>query len=89
MSRSVLAERFTSLVGLPPLQYLTSWRMQLAARQLSDSPAKIAAIGRSVGYDSEAAFSRAFKKFTDLSPADWRKASAGGGGRQVAEERQE
>jgi AraC-like DNA-binding protein len=76
MSRSVLAERFADLVGMPPLHYLTSWRMQLAARQLSDGTGKVAAIGRNVGYESEAAFSRGFKKFTGLSPAGWRKAAS-------------
>lgn len=72
MSRSVLAERFAALVGLPPLRYLTGWRMQLAARQLGDGTAKVATIGQNIGYDSEAAFSRAFKKFTGFSPAEWR-----------------
>ncbi|HEU4825672.1 MAG TPA: helix-turn-helix transcriptional regulator [Dongiaceae bacterium] len=73
MSRSVLAERFARLVGYPPMQYLTCWRMQLAARLLSDGRQKIAAIGREVGYESEAAFSRAFKKTVGVSPGQWRK----------------
>ncbi|MEZ5831313.1 MAG: AraC family transcriptional regulator [Dongiaceae bacterium] len=72
ISRSVLAERFARLVGYPPMQYLTNWRMQLAARQLSDGRKKIAAIGREVGYESEAAFSRTFKRVAGLSPAAWR-----------------
>lgn len=71
-SRSALADRFTHFVGLPPLQYLTQWRMQLAARLLADGAAKVAAVGRDVGYDSEAAFSRAFKKITGDPPARWR-----------------
>ena len=71
-SRSVLAERFAKLVGLPPMQYLTRWRLQLAAEQLTRGSAKVAAISASVGYDSEAAFSRAFKRETGLSPAAWR-----------------
>lgn len=78
VSRSVLAERFAHLVGCPPMQYLTRWRMQLAARQLVDGTAKIAAIGRNVGYESEASFSRMFKQVTGLSPAAWRNARAAG-----------
>jgi AraC-like DNA-binding protein len=72
VSRSVLAERFTRLVGYPPMQYLTRWRVQLAARMLADGPNKIAAVGHDVGYDSEAAFSRTFKRIAGLSPTAWR-----------------
>lgn len=54
VSRSVLAARFTALIGCPPMQYLTRWRVQLAARQLNDGAAKVAAVGREVGYASEA-----------------------------------
>lgn len=71
-SRSVLAERFTQLVGVPPMQYLAQWRLQLAAEKLASSSAKVAAIGAEVGYESEAAFSRAFKRATGESPAAWR-----------------
>jgi AraC-like DNA-binding protein len=71
-SRTNLARRFTDLVGQPPMQYLTRWRMQLAANLLAHSGAKVAAIGGDVGYDSEAAFSRAFKKATGLAPGAWR-----------------
>jgi len=60
-------------VGEPPMQYLTRWRMQMAARLLSDGSAKVAAIAVEVGYDSEAAFSRAFKKVAGMSPAAWRQ----------------
>ena len=73
-SRTVLAERFSHLVGVPPMLYLTRWRLQLAAAQLSRGSAKVAAIGSQVGYESEAAFSRAFKRETGLSPAAWRRA---------------
>jgi AraC-like DNA-binding protein len=73
LSRSVLAERFTHLVGQPPMQYLTQWRMQIASRSLARGADKIAQVAAEAGYDSEAAFSRAFKKFVGVSPAEWRK----------------
>ena len=72
-SRSTLAERFAQRVGKPPMQYLTAWRMQLATRLLADSSAKVRAVAEAVGYDSEAAFSRAFKKHSGRSPRDWRQ----------------
>jgi len=75
MSRAVLAERFAGLVGMPPMRYLALWRMQLAARHLADGAAKIAAVAHEVGYESEAAFSRAFKRTTGRSPAAWRAGS--------------
>ena len=74
VSRSVLAERFTSAVGQPPMQYLALWRMQLASRKLIDGET-IATVAGAVGYESEAAFSRAFKKLVGKSPATWRKDS--------------
>lgn len=71
-SRSVLADRFVTYVGVPPMQYLTHWRMQLAATLLS-GPGTLASIAGAVGYGSEAAFSRAFKKVVGVAPAAWRK----------------
>jgi AraC-like DNA-binding protein len=73
MSRSVFAERFTSLVGQPPMQYLTHWRMHVAAQQLREGRDSIAQIGFAIGYESEAAFSRAFKRQFGTSPGAWRK----------------
>jgi len=73
LSRSAFADRFTRLVSEPPMQYLTRWRMQMAARLLTDGTAKVSAIALEVGYDSEAAFSRAFKKTAGVSPAAWRQ----------------
>ena len=71
-SRSVLAERFTTFVGLPPMLYLTRWRIQLAASRLAAGAAPMSAVAGGVGYESEAAFSRAFKKVTGVTPASWR-----------------
>jgi AraC-like DNA-binding protein len=72
LSRSLLAERFQHFVGQPPMRYLTRWRMQVAARLLSERGVKVSAIAARVGYDSEAAFSRAFKRVTGVPPAAWR-----------------
>lgn len=71
-SRSVLAERFTSFVGHPPMLYLTRWRIQLAASRLAAGAAPVSAVAGEVGYESEAAFCRAFKKVTGVTPASWR-----------------
>ena len=72
LSRSVLAERFTGMVGQPPMQYLALWRMQLASRLLLEG-GQVAAVAGAVGYESEAAFSRAFKKLVGQAPATWRR----------------
>ena len=77
-SRSVLAERFTHFVEDPPMQYLTRWRMQIVARLLAESTRKVAVVALEVGYDSEAAFSRAFKKAAGVPPATWRRQHAAG-----------
>ncbi len=74
LSRSALADRFTRLIGTPPMHYLVAWRMQVGAQKLRSSNAPLARIGASVGYDSEAAFSRAFKKHFGVAPAAWRRA---------------
>ena len=74
LSRSALAERFSGLVGQPPMQYLTHWRLQLAANLLRSGNRPAAAIAADVGYDSEAAFNRAFKREMGTAPAAWRKA---------------
>jgi AraC-like DNA-binding protein len=72
LSRSAFAERFTQFVGQPLLQYLTNWRMQLAANHLLSGTESVAVIANRVGYDSEAAFSRAFKKAVGAPPSRWR-----------------
>jgi AraC-like DNA-binding protein len=74
LSRSALHERFVSLVGQPPVQYLTNWRMQLASRKLLEGRSSVAAVAVDVGYDSEAAFARAFKRLVGMPPAAWRRA---------------
>ena len=74
VSRSVLADRFAEMVGQPPMQYLALWRMQLASRLLLEGGA-VAAVADTVGYESEAAFSRAFKKLVGEAPATWRRAN--------------
>ncbi len=76
MSRSVFAQRFTALVGQPPMQYLTLWRMHVAAQHLREGRENVAQIGFAVGYESEAAFSRAFKRQFGTSPGTWRRQSA-------------
>lgn len=77
LSRSVFAERFTEMVGQPPMQYLALWRMQLASRLLVEG-ARVGAVADAVGYQSEAAFSRAFKKLVGESPATWRRGTVSG-----------
>jgi AraC-like DNA-binding protein len=72
LSRSLLAERFTNLVGIPPMQYLAKWRMQIAA-ELLVSGANVGTVAVDVGYASEAAFSRAFKKIVGVPPSVWNR----------------
>jgi AraC-like DNA-binding protein len=73
LSRSALHERFAGMIGQPPMQYLTNWRMQAAAALLRDTAATVASIAQDVGYDSEAAFARAFKRALGMPPAAWRR----------------
>ncbi len=73
LSRSVLAERFSALVGIPPMNYLAKWRMQIASELLSSGNTNFANIAARIGYESEAGFSRAFKKMTGLPPSAWRR----------------
>lgn len=72
-SRSQLAERFRAVMGEPPMHYLTQLRMQLAASYLSEQAAGLATIAEAVGYDSSAAFQRAFKRHFGVPPAAWRR----------------
>jgi len=77
LSRSALAERFAALVGEPPMQYLMRWRLALAAQTLRSRGEAIARVAERSGYESEAAFNRAFKREFGMPPAAWRKAGAG------------
>jgi AraC-like DNA-binding protein len=73
-SRSMLDERFRTLLGRAPMAYLTAFRLQLASRQLRTSHATMAEVADAVGYSSEASFSRAFKRHAGMSPSEWRAA---------------
>jgi AraC-like DNA-binding protein len=70
-SRSLLASRFTTMLGCPPMQYLTRWRLLTAARRLQEGGETIAVVSAAIGYESEAAFSRAFKRYLGAPPATW------------------
>jgi len=72
LSRAAFARRFTTLVGMPPLGYATHWRLELAARRLRTSDEPLAKIAASIGYESEFAFSRAFKRAVGTSPGSFR-----------------
>ena len=75
LSRSALAERFAALVGEPPMQYLTRWRLALAAQMLRAGRDTVARVAGRSGYESEAAFNRAFKREFGIPPAAWRRAA--------------
>ena len=78
MSRSAFAARFKAVVGQTPLDYLTRWRIYRASRHIQRSRASVAAVAREAGYDSVAAFNRAFKRETGLTPVAFRKAAKAG-----------
>jgi AraC-like DNA-binding protein len=78
-SRAVVAKRFTQLLGEPPLTHLARWRLQLAARKLQTTRQAILQVASEVGYESEAAFNRAFKREFGLPPAQYRKTVSGNG----------
>ncbi len=84
LSRSALHERFVEMVEQPPMQYLTNWRMQCGARLLREGSATVATIAQEVGYDSEAAFARAFKRLVGQPPAAWRRAQRSSGAGMTA-----
>ena len=73
LSRSAFAERFTGTVGLPPMSYLTRWRMLLAGQRLRESSDTIGQIAATVGYESESTFSRAFTREMGVAPGAWRR----------------
>lgn len=78
-SRSLLAKRFAQFLGEPPFAYLARWRLQLAARLLQTTPKAVVHVALNVGYDSEAAFNRAFKREFGLPPAQYRRKCAANG----------
>ena len=75
LSRSALADRFIRMIGVPPMHYLSNWRMQVATEKLRNTSASLAQVAELVGYESEAAFSRAFKKVLGVAPATWRRSN--------------
>jgi AraC-like DNA-binding protein len=87
MSRSAFAERFTQLVGVPPIGYLTDWRMQVAASRLRESHRSIAQVAAELGYESEASFTRAFKRVHGLSPGRYRAGERAGPPQALTPER--
>ena len=78
VSRSLLDDRFRQVLGRSPIRYLTEWRMHLAEDLLATTDVAVVAVARRVGYDSEEAFSRAFKRARGLSPSHWRAARSTG-----------
>jgi AraC-like DNA-binding protein len=76
VSRSGLAQRFTELIGEAPMRYLTGWRIQLAKHLILQAGLPIAEVAERVGYESEAAFNRAFKRHVGVPPVAWRKKSS-------------
>ena len=79
LSRSAFNERFTALIGVPPTRYLTSWRLRVAKERLRQRRGTIAQIAHAIGYDSEVAFNRTFKREFGHPPARWRELQDGSG----------
>ncbi len=73
LSRSALTDRFTHVIGVPPMQYLANWRIQVAAQELLNSSKSIPRIAQDIGYETEASFARAFKRWMGVPPATWRR----------------
>jgi AraC family transcriptional regulator, alkane utilization regulator len=78
LSRSALAQRFTDFVGQPPMQYLTRWRLTVAAQRLRTEAVALGTVAEQIGYESEAAFNRAFKREFGMPPAAWRRRAGAG-----------
>jgi len=83
VSRSVLGDRFATVLGQPPMRYLAQWRLQLAAHMLRTTAETVPEIAGRVGYESDAAFSRAFKRGLGEPPASWRSRSRGTAARVI------
>ena len=73
MSRSAFSARFKEVVGEAPLEYLTRWRMYLASRLLRNGKSKLYDVSKQVGYDSDGAFSKAFKRVLGVTPGEYRR----------------
>jgi transcriptional regulator GlxA family with amidase domain len=78
LSRSALHERFAELIGQTPIQYLANWRIQVGAARLRNTNSTVAVVAQEVGYESEATFTKAFKRLTGNSPAVWRRQTGPG-----------
>ena len=83
LSRSALAQRFSEYMGQPPMQYLTRWRLTIAAQRLRSEQITLARLAEDCGYESEAAFNRAFKRAIGTTPAAWRKSKSNGESRKA------
>jgi AraC-like DNA-binding protein len=84
MSRSAFAARFKELVGEPPMSYLTRWRLQKAAHRMLEGDATLASIARAVGYETESAFGKAFRRHFGVTPGDYRKQTSRAAGEPFA-----
>lgn len=78
MSRTALTVSFQRVLGTSPMRYLTTWRLQLVAQALHSTHRSVAQIAEDVGYSSESALSRAFKRETGVGPAGWRQGARSG-----------